>query len=72
MAQHQPYWQVAHRGVEPDGRPVITQMLDKAKQQGKGEIVYQWKNPTTGRTEAKHTYYRVLDNKLVGVGYYQR
>lgn len=58
--------------MSPDGQPVITQMLDKAKQQGKGDLVYMWRNPTTGRTEAKHTYYRVLDNKLVGVGYYQR
>lgn len=58
--------------LSPDGKAVITKMLKQAKEEGKGELTYLWENPTTGKAEAKHTYYRVLDNKLVGVGYYQR
>lgn len=58
--------------LSPDGQPVITTMLDNARQTGKGELAYLWTNPATGKAETKHTYYRVLDNKLVGVGYYQR
>ncbi|QSV15305.1 cache domain-containing protein [Photobacterium ganghwense] len=58
--------------LSPDGKPVITEMLDQARKNGKGELVYQWQNPTTGKVETKHTYYRVLDNKLVGVGFYNK
>ncbi|MGF1734111.1 cache domain-containing protein [Photobacterium satsumensis] len=54
------------------GKPMIGEMLKIAEETGRGEITYPWLNPTSGKVESKHTYYRILDNKLVGVGYYER
>ncbi|PSW22294.1 hypothetical protein C9I98_00160 [Photobacterium sanctipauli] len=55
-----------------EGKPMVEDMLKLAEDTGRGEISYPWLNPTSGKVEKKHTYYRILDNKLVGVGYYQR
>ncbi|WP_409996875.1 cache domain-containing protein [Photobacterium rosenbergii] len=54
------------------GKPMIGEMLKLAEDTGRGEISYPWLNPTSGKVENKHTFYRILDNKLVGVGFYQR
>ena len=54
------------------GKPMIGEMLKLAEETGRGEITYPWLNPTSGIVENKHTFYRILDNKLVGVGFYQR
>ncbi|WP_411185316.1 cache domain-containing protein [Photobacterium rosenbergii] len=54
------------------GKPMIGEMLKLAEETGQGEISYPWLNPTSGKVENKHTFYRILDNKLVGVGFYQR
>ncbi|MGF1683173.1 cache domain-containing protein [Photobacterium minamisatsumaniensis] len=54
------------------GKPMIEEMLKLAEETGRGEINYPWLNPTSGKVESKHTYYRILDNKLVAVGYYPR
>ncbi|MGF1698561.1 cache domain-containing protein [Vibrio lamellibrachiae] len=63
----------SHKEVtNSDGEHVLTNMLNQAREKGEGELSYRWNNPTTGKTESKHTYYRVYANKLVGVGYYLR
>ena len=54
------------------GKPMVGEMLKLAEDTGQGEISYPWLNPTSGKVENKHTFYRILDNKLVGVGFYQR
>lgn len=61
-----------HALRDPEGKAVVSEMLDIAQREGEGELDYVWRNPTTGRLESKHTYFRVVDGKLVGVGYYTR
>ncbi|KAA8602528.1 cache domain-containing protein [Vibrio cyclitrophicus] len=56
--------------LSPDNKPILTEMLNLAKENGRGVYTYQWLNPLSRKVETKHTYYRVIDNKLVGVGYY--
>lgn len=57
---------------DPNGKPIVTEMVKLAGKKGHGELDYSWQNPTTGRVEKKHSYFRAVDGKLVGVGYYQR
>lgn len=57
---------------DPDGRPVITEMLERAARSKDGELDYIWRNPVTGKLEHKHTYFRVEQGRLIGVGYYTR
>ena len=56
--------------LSPDNKPILTELLTLAKKNGRGVYTYQWLNPQSNKVETKHTYYRVLDNKLVAVGYY--
>ncbi|TCT42387.1 cytochrome c [Vibrio crassostreae] len=56
--------------LSPDDKPILTDMLNLAKENGRGVYTYRWLNPLSSKVETKHTYYRVIDNKLVGVGYY--
>lgn len=62
----------AHALRDPDGRAVVTEMLDRAARSGSGELDYIWRNPVTGKLEHKHSYFTVADKRLVGVGYYTR
>lgn len=62
----------AHMLQDADGRSVVTEMLAILAKRNRGELKYQWINPVSGRREAKHTYVREVDGKLVGVGYYIR
>lgn len=57
---------------DPKGKAVITDMINVARKKGEGELDYAWHNPTTNKVESKHTYFRAVDGKLVGVGYYTR
>ncbi|ENM5935100.1 cache domain-containing protein [Vibrio mimicus] len=56
--------------LSPDNKPILTELLDLARTKGRGEYTYQWLNPLSDKVETKRTYYRVIDNKLVAVGYY--
>lgn len=56
--------------LSPDNKPILTELLTLAKENGRGVHTYQWLNPQSNKVETKHTFYRVLDNKLVAVGYY--
>ena len=57
---------------DPNGQPVIRQMLDALKDKDSGELDYAWRNPVTRKTEKKHTLFRKVGDSLVGVGYYTR
>ncbi len=57
---------------DPTGRFVIGEMMKTAKKEGAGELDYYWRNPTTGRIESKHTFFRLHRGRLVGVGSYNR
>ncbi len=57
---------------DPDGRPVVTEMISRAGNGRSGELQYRWTNPVTGRIERKHTYFVARDGRLVGVGYFDR
>lgn len=61
-----------HELRDPKGKAVITDMINVARKKGAGELDYAWRNPTTSKVETKHTYFRAVDDKLVGVGYYTR
>lgn len=58
--------------TDPNGRPIIQEMVSIVRKKGQGELDYIWRNPVTNRIEDKHTYVRKVDNFLVGVGYYTR
>lgn len=57
---------------DPKGKPIITDMINVARRKGSGELDYVWRNPTTSKLESKHTYFRAVNGKLLGVGYYTR
>jgi signal transduction histidine kinase len=55
---------------DPDGKPVGEPILALIAKQDYGEYEYQWKNPVTGKVEAKHAYLKRVGHFLVAVGYY--
>lgn len=55
---------------DPDGKPVGEPILALIAKQDYGEYEYQWKNPVTGKVEAKHAYLKKVGHFLVAVGYY--
>lgn len=54
------------------GKTITLDMIDIARRKGAGELDYVWRNPSTGKSESKHSYFRAVDGRLVGVGYYTR
>ena len=58
--------------TDPNGKPIIQDMVSIVKAKGQGELDYAWRNPVTNKIEKKHTFVRKVDNFLVGVGYYTR
>jgi len=58
--------------TDPDGKPIIRQMVDALKDKDRGELDYLWRNPVTRKVENKHTLFRKVGNYLVGVGFYTR
>lgn len=58
--------------TDPQGQPIIQQMVDALKDQNRGELDYAWRNPVTRKVESKHTQFRKVGDLLVGVGYYTR
>jgi len=57
---------------DPNGKPIIQQMIAALKTKDHGELDYAWRNPVTNKVENKHTSFRKVDGFLVGVGYYTR
>jgi len=58
--------------TDPNGQPIIQQMLDVLKAADHGELDYAWRNPVTRQVENKHTQFRKVGPYLVAVGYYTR
>lgn len=54
-----------------DGRKFIQEIIHTAKTKGKGWCDYLWKNPVTGRTEQKSTYFEAVDNVFLACGLYK-
>jgi len=54
-----------------DGRLFIQEIVEGARTKGKGWCDYPWKNPATGRTEQKSTYYEAVDGAFVACGIYR-
>ena len=57
---------------DPRGRLIVREMVDIGLREGKGELDYLWRNPMTLKFESKHTFFRIVDGLLVGVGSYNR
>lgn len=55
---------------DPDGKPVGEPILALIAKQDYGEYEYKWKNPVTGKVEAKHAYLKKVGHFLVAAGYY--
>lgn len=60
--------------VDPDGKPIVQEILSVARRDGEGWVEYRWLNPATNRIEPKVTYVkRVPGQDLVAyVGVYQQ
>ena len=58
--------------TDPNGQPIVRQMIDVLKDKDRGELDYAWRNPVTRQVESKHTLFRKVGDSLVGVGYYAR
>lgn len=57
---------------DPQGRRIVAEMIQRLDGEEAAELDYQWVNPVSGRTEAKHSYVRRVGGLMVGVGYYLR
>lgn len=58
--------------TDPNGQPIIRQMVAALNAAERGELDYSWRNPVTRQVEHKHTLFRKVGDLLVGVGYYTR
>lgn len=51
-----------------DGKPVIQEMLDIAKEKGKGWIDYKWPDPVAEAINLKSTYFEKVDDVVIACG----
>jgi signal transduction histidine kinase len=56
---------------DPDGVPLIRQMVEIANGLGSGWINYKWPNPITNAIEDKTSYIEKMEDYFVGVGVYR-
>jgi methyl-accepting chemotaxis protein len=62
------YWEVK----AADGRTFIREIIETARAQGRGWCDYPWKNPASGRTEQKSTYFEAVgDDVFLACGIYK-
>lgn len=54
-----------------DGKKFIQEMIHIAKTKGKGWCEYLFKNPITGRTEQKSTYFEAVEDVFIACGIYK-
>lgn len=55
-----------------DGKLFRREILDVAKTKGKGWVDYKFKNPTTGKVEAKTTYIHKVGDVTLEAGIYKK
>ena len=54
-----------------DGKKFIQEIIRTAQAKGKGWCDYLWKNPRSGRTEVKSTYFEAVDGLFIACGIYK-
>jgi signal transduction histidine kinase len=54
-----------------EGKLMIKEMVDTAKNKGKGWVEFKWPNPVTKVVEPKAGYIEKVDDMLVGSGIYK-
>ena len=54
-----------------EGKAMIKEMVDTAKNKGKGWVDFKWPNPVTKAVESKSGYVERVDDILVGSGIYK-
>jgi signal transduction histidine kinase len=56
---------------DQDGKYLIREMLELAKNPGSGWVNYKWPNPITNKIEDKTSYVEKMGDYFVGVGVYR-
>lgn len=54
-----------------EGKPLMKEMLELARNKGEGSVDYVWRNPITNAVENKRTFIRRENGSLIGVGFYR-
>ena len=62
----------SYRLTDRNGTPIVRLMVNALNDSDHGELEYAWRNPVTRQVENKHTRFRKVGDKLVGVGFYTR
>jgi len=57
---------------DQDGKYLIREMADMAKDPGSGWVDYKWPNPLTNKIEDKTSYIEKMGSYFVGVGVYRQ
>lgn len=56
--------------TDAEGKPLVREMVARAKSTGRGEVDYVWLNRADNRVERKHSLIQRVGEYIVGVGYY--
>ena len=59
------------RLTDPDGKPLIANIVTIGFQQGQGWVDYKWPDPVTRKIEPKSSYVIHTNDVVCGVGYYK-
>lgn len=54
-----------------DGKFFIKDILQQAREKGKGTEDYKWPHPVTKEYQAKSAYFEVVDGVIISCGYYK-
>ena len=57
---------------DADGKPFRREILELAKKKGKGWVDYKFKNPASGKVEAKTTYIQLVGDVTLEAGVYKK
>ncbi|HYB57792.1 MAG TPA: cache domain-containing protein [Alphaproteobacteria bacterium] len=57
---------------DQDGKYLIRELRDMAKDHGSGWVDYKWPNPITNKIEDKSSYVEKMGDYFVGVGVYKQ
>lgn len=57
---------------DADGKPFRREILQLAKSKGKGWVDYKFKNPASGKVEAKTTYIQLVGDVTLEAGIYKK
>jgi len=57
---------------DQDGKYLVRELRDMAKDHGSGWVDYKWPNPITNKIEDKSSYVEKMGDYFVGVGIYKQ